>query len=242
MHIALLTALPLEYRAAIDVFRIRDRIRCPGARAVSGTVGKHTVLCVKTGPGFKRSAGAASALCARFSPEIIIDSGTCAGLAAEVHIGDILISFESIRARSDGTGRARTGSDDADHFLRSYRIPESAWEAFGEQARHLGAQHGFVVHTGRQATISTVLENTAMKHRLRTNLGASGANWETHAVFSAAQAADCTAVSIRVVSDLGEASAIVDFFRYARPFSRKLYLFLHILMSGGWFDNLWSAE
>jgi nucleoside phosphorylase len=104
-----------------------------------------------------------------------------------------------------------------------------------EGAVRVAASSGILVRSGLQACGERAVRSTAARRALHRRFHAAAANWETAGVFAAARRNAVPALSLRVVTDLGDEAATRQFRLNARRRSRRLYEFVRELTERGWF-------
>ena len=117
-------------------------------------------------------------------------------------------------------------------------LPESAREALICRAGVCAGKLDLRVIEGAQASGEFFINSSGLKNRLFDLFRTAGGNWETAAVFVSALRASLPALSLRVVSDLGEGEAMKEFRSHARSEARNLFRLIDALVAAGWFHDL----
>lgn len=243
VKIALCAPIPIEYKAARDILGLRENEPVTGCRLCTGEKSGIHVYCLLTGPGKARSAQATSALIGAIGPSLIVDTGTCAGLGPVAAIGDIILSTKSYEFDIAGAGIPTKKMDEMEVESGFRFLPRGTWETLVCRAGAYAQKLDLRVLEGAQATGEILVNIEKIRDSLFDLFQATGANWETAAVFLCALRASLPAISFRVVSDNGGRNALKEFREHARRQARNLYRFIDVLLSSGWFGGLldeWS--
>jgi adenosylhomocysteine nucleosidase len=102
MKIAVITAMPEEFRAAADSLGTETEAQVGEFRAGRFTLAGHEVLLVESGMGFHNAAKAAEVLVREDRPDLLISAGFCGGIAPELLAGDVVVAKEIIIAGDGG--------------------------------------------------------------------------------------------------------------------------------------------
>jgi adenosylhomocysteine nucleosidase len=102
MKIAVITAMPEEYRAVTACFGSAGIVRAGALRTAIFRTKEHEFLVVESGMGFDNAARAAEALMSGDCPDLLISAGFCGGIALELHVGDVVVAKEIIIANAGG--------------------------------------------------------------------------------------------------------------------------------------------
>ncbi len=219
MNLLVVCPLPQEYRAVKRALGLEPvQSRSGRKRADRGRV-PIRVSSVLSGPGPKRAAAATSAALETDAFDLVVDFGTCAALAPDLSIGDIVLATECAAFTASG----RDG-------------PFSRGRPCGLRAHPSLAADG-TVKIGRQASGRIVVAGRKTRRGVREATEADAVNWETAAVFGRALSRGVPAVSLRIVTDLGDRHALRDFRRQVRAQSARLADFLSTLIESGWFER-----
>jgi len=219
MNLVVVCPLPQEYRAvkrALGLEPVQSRL---GRKHAEGGRVPIRVSSVLSGPGPKRAAAATSAVLETDAFDLVVDFGTCAALARDLSIGDILLATECV-------GFTASGRDG----------PVSRGRPCGLRAHPSLAADG-TVKIGRQASGRIVVAGRKRRRSIREATEADAVNWETAAVFGRALDRGVPAVSLRIVTDLGDRHALSDFRRQVGAQSARLADFLSTLIESGWFEG-----
>ncbi|MBN1836902.1 MAG: hypothetical protein JW820_13695 [Spirochaetales bacterium] len=229
--------VPAEFSACREVLRMRDLDAMAGCRSSHIVIGSLELVAVESGPGKARAAAATGSACHAHEPELVIDSGSCAGLDREAEVGQVVMATASCEYDIGGDSVPKRS-------LEALRLPAAfshldAGRAatLQREAVQIGARGGHVVRLGPQACGEFLVQSPALRGRLHSLFQALGANWESTAVFVAAFRSGRPALSVRVVTDLGGEQALVEFRRNVRGRARDLYGYLAELAEEGWLSR-----
>lgn len=229
--------IPPEFNACREILGLRDAKPVCGFRSARGTAGNIEVVVVESGPAKARAAAATVAGCLTDSPDLVLDSGSCAATEPGAFVGEVIVCRDCYEYDIGGGG------------LPAKRIPEMMLpsalsflqstdrETFLREAAEAGGSGTVQVHVGNQACGELLIQSQAMKDRLYSLFQAAGANWETAGVFIGTLKNNLPPLSIRVVTDLGNEQSLLDFRANIRKQARELYRYIQILAEYGWFDS-----
>jgi adenosylhomocysteine nucleosidase len=240
VRVLLVCPIPLEYTSCRAALSLRDAEPVLGCRVARGFAGPVDVMSVESGPAKARTAASTVAAIMQFQPDLVVDTGTCGALDAEMIVGTIVLGTSCLEYDISGYG------------LPSRVIPEmklpSVFELFARRdgqalARALteeGRDHGLHVRTGIQACGEFFIQSAQVRESLRAVSGAVACSWETAGVFVASLRSRIPPLSVRIVSDLGDEDALRDFRRNARRCSHGLYHFIGDAFQSGWFVSVYE--
>jgi adenosylhomocysteine nucleosidase len=242
VKILLICPLPPEFSACRSVFDLRAGKALTGLRTAEGPLAGARVVAIESGAGRARAAAATEAACLMCRPDVVLDTGSCAGLASESVVGEVQLAtacFEYELA-ADGTPFRPEPLLELASALADVEPPERA--ALVRRAERIGAARGLALRIGVQACGTRAVRSPTTRGVLHTLLGAAAANWETAAVFGVAGQQGIPALSLRVVTDLGDEAAPQDFRRNIRERSRRLYGYVRDLAERGWLAGLMDSR
>ena len=102
MKIAVITAMPEEYRAVADCLGAETAAQVGALRAGRFSLAGHEILLVESGMGFHNAAKAAEMLVRDGRPDLLVSAGFCGGIAPELRAGDVVVAKEIIIADDGG--------------------------------------------------------------------------------------------------------------------------------------------
>jgi adenosylhomocysteine nucleosidase len=237
MRLLALCPIPVEYSACRSALSLRDLPDVAGRRACYGVLGEAELFAVETGPGKARAAASAAFGIQRLRPDLLLDSGSCAGIEPDAVIGEIVAARECYEVDLAGTPFPRRVLPEMRLDSAFSLLPPEAAAPLLKEAVELGRAAGWAVRLGIQACGEFLIHSEPLRAELHGIFRAAAANWETAGVFIAALKASLPALSFRVITDLGNQYALRDFRRQVRPRSRQLYEFLGELARSGWFGR-----
>jgi adenosylhomocysteine nucleosidase len=240
VRVLLVCPIPLEYTSCKTALSLRDAPLVLGCRVARGFAGGADVMAVESGPAKARAAAATVAAAGQFQPDLVVDTGTCGALDAEMIVGTIVLGSSCLEYDISGYGLPHRVIPEMklpsvfDLFPR--RDGQELSRAFAE----LGKDHGLQVRSGIQACGEFFIQSAEVRESLHAVSGAVACNWEAAGVFVAALRSQVPPLSIRVVSDLGDEDALRDFRRNARRCSQGLYKFTGDALESGWFVSVYE--
>jgi adenosylhomocysteine nucleosidase len=102
MKIAVITAMPEEYKAVADSLGAEAAAQVGTLRAGRFSRAGHEFLLVESGMGFHNAAKAAELLVREERPDLLVSAGFCGGIAPELQAGDVVVAKGIIIAGEDG--------------------------------------------------------------------------------------------------------------------------------------------
>jgi adenosylhomocysteine nucleosidase len=237
MKLALITPIPIEFNSAKRILKLTEDTMYSGCRLGTGKRKNLGIFCCQSGSGKNRAAQATAALVMAYTPDLIVDTGTCAGLMADARIGDVILGKSCFEFDVGGQGLPR-------RMIREMELP-SAFAFLSESSRQnlireacaAPADGSYRVIAGIQASGEFLVNGVSMKNLLVELFHASGANWETAGVFVSALRAAIPAISLRTVSDLGDEQALKEFKMHARSAAQILFRHIDGLIASNWFGR-----
>jgi adenosylhomocysteine nucleosidase len=235
MKLLILCPIPVEYSACREVLSLRDLPGLAGCRSSYGVAGAGEVYCLETGPGKARAATAAVLGVQRYAPDLLLDSGSCAGIEPGAAIGQIVVARECFEADLAGTPFPRRLLPEMRLASGFTFLPPEVAEALQKELAERGEAGR--LRLGNQACGEFLIHSGQLRGELYRVFRAAAGNWETAGVFIAALKNSLPALSFRVVTDLGNQDALRDFRKQVKPRSRELYRYLCALLECGWFGR-----
>jgi nucleoside phosphorylase len=229
--------IPAEFHACREVLSLRDTGPLVGCRAGRTVIGSTEIVAIESGPAKARAACAVAAGSLSVQAQLVVDSGSCAGVAPGVTIGEILICRDCYEYDIEGNGFPARSIPEMKLPSAVAFLEVEPRERLLREAVEAGRGAGFQVRVGDQACGELLVRSLQMRETLQALFQAAGANWETAGVFVAALRNALPALSMRVVTDLGDDRALGDFRANVRARNRELYRYLHLLAQFGWFDR-----
>ncbi|MBL0918937.1 MAG: 5'-methylthioadenosine/adenosylhomocysteine nucleosidase [Hydrogenophaga sp.] len=229
MTLALVSALPEELQAVLDLLPDEQRIAVGGRAFWHGHLHGQAVVAVLSGIGKVAAATTAALLLERFQASAIVMTGVAGGLGPGVKVGDVVVARELLQHDMDaspifprhempGYGRSRFAADAAwaDRLVRAseatLRDPQASLGPDAVATFQLQAPR---VHQGLLISGDRFVSRTAESQALQTELpDALAVDME-----SAAMAQVCANFArpfavLRTISDRADDAAHVDFPRF----------------------------
>ncbi len=244
MKILVNCPVPAEFNACREVLALRDIPRLAGCRAARREVSGQEVLAVESGPGKARAASAASAAIPAMGCDMVLDSGSCAGVAPGAVIGEIILAGDCFEYDISGYGIPSRSIAEM-HLPSAFAfLSPGDRDALQRRAVEEAGAAGERLRLDRQLCGEYVVQSLERREHLYGLFQAGGANWETAGVYVAGLRHSLPVLSMRVVTDLGNERALADFRRNVRPAARRLYRAVEALLVTGWFSHFaerWQA-
>lgn len=102
MKIAVITAMPEEYRAVAACFGSAGVTAAGALRTARYYTKEHEFIVVESGMGFENAAKAVKALIRDDRPDLLISTGFCGGITTELLTGDVVVAEKIIVATEGG--------------------------------------------------------------------------------------------------------------------------------------------
>jgi adenosylhomocysteine nucleosidase len=102
MKIAVITAMPEEYRAVADSLGTATAVQVGALRAGRFSQAGNEFLLVESGMGFHNAASAVEMLILDGRPDLLVSAGFCGGIDPELRAGDVVVAKEIIIAADGG--------------------------------------------------------------------------------------------------------------------------------------------
>jgi adenosylhomocysteine nucleosidase len=236
MKLLILCPIPVEYASCRETLAMRDLPVVAGCRSAYAAAGEGELYCLETGPGKARAAAGALLGVQRYRPDLLLDSGSCAGIEPGAAIGQIVAARECYEVDLAGTPFPRRLLPEMRLPSAFSFLPEAEAEALQQEALRR-TEAGGALSFGNQACGEFLIHSAELRGELHRVFRAAAGNWETAGVFIAALRAGLPALSFRIVTDLGDRNALRDFRGQVRSRSRELYRFLAVLLESGWFGR-----
>ncbi len=102
MKIAVITAMPEEFRVVFRWLKSGAAARLGGIKAIHCQTAGHDFVLVQSGMGFDNAAKAAETVIRETPPDLIISAGFCGGITPEVRIGDVVVAHTIVITNESG--------------------------------------------------------------------------------------------------------------------------------------------
>ena len=237
MKLLLICPFPPEFNACREILSLRDAKPVSGCRSAAGAAGKVDVLAVESGPAKARAAAATVAASLSDAPDLVVDTGSCAGTEPGAFVGQLILCRDCYEYDIGGSGFPTRSIPEMRLPSAVSILPADDRETLLREAGETGSSESFQVRAGNQACGELLIQSQAMREALYTLFQASGANWETAGVFVGALKNRLPPLSIRIVTDLGNEQALDDFRANIKREARQLYRYLQVLAEYGWFGH-----
>jgi nucleoside phosphorylase len=237
MKVLLICPVPPEFNACREILGLRDSKPVAGCRSARGTAGNVDVFAVESGPAKARAAAATVAGSLAYTPDLVVDSGSCAGTEPGAFVGQLILCRDCYEYDIGGSGFPTRSIPEMKLPSAVSTLPSVDRETLLREAGETGSSESFQVHVGNQACGELLIQSQAMREALYSLFQASGANWETAGVFIGALKNSLPPLSIRIVTDLGNEQALGDFRANIKKKARELYRYVQVLAGFGWFDH-----
>lgn len=229
MTLALVSALPEELQAVLDLLPDEQRIAVGGRAFWQGHLHGQAVVAVLSGIGKVAAATTAALLLERFQASAIVMTGVAGGLGPGVKVGDVVVARELLQHDMDaspifprhempGYGRSRFATDAAwaDRLVRAseatLRDPRAS---LGPEAVATFQLQAPRVHQGLLISGDRFVSRTAESRALQTELpDALAVDMESAAVAQVCADFGKPFAVLRTISDRADDAAHVDFPRF----------------------------
>ncbi|MBX3608373.1 MAG: 5'-methylthioadenosine/adenosylhomocysteine nucleosidase [Hydrogenophaga sp.] len=229
MTLALISALPEELQAVLDLLPDEQRTTVAGRAFWQGHLHGQTVVAVLSGIGKVAAATTATLLAERFAVSAIVMTGVAGGVGPGVNVGDVVVARTLLQHDMDaspifprhelpGYGRSRLETD-VSLTARLAQACETTLghpaDALGEEAVrafHLAAPR---VHQGLLISGDRFVSRTAESQALQAELpDALAVDMESAAVAQVCADFGLPFSVARTISDRADDAAHVDFPRF----------------------------
>lgn len=184
MKIAVITAMPEEYRAVAESLGTATAAQVGTLRAGRFSRAGHEFLLVESGMGFLNAAKAAEMLIRDARPDLLISAGFCGGIAPEFLAGDVVVAKEIMIASGGG-----------------FEAVPVSLSPVGRDFVACQAAEGNRVAAGTFVTVSTVTSKSRLAGMLPDSCHGPVVEMESGAVAIAAAKNGIPLLAIRAVSD-----------------------------------------
>lgn len=239
MKIIILTAIPQEHRIACKELGLKKINNFLYEKKSNSAL----IEVILTGPGKASAAQTTAAFIAKLAPDLIIDSGACAGTGENVKIGDLILAFEAYEidlGYKEIPSKIISQMQVASSIVN---LDETNKKMIKAKASELAFKNGIRLICGKLACGDRILTSTSEKEKLTRVFDVEGFCWETAAVFLAAKREGKPALSLRAITDLGNEQALYDFNQNLKKVVSSLYNFIGVLYTSCWFEevfNIWK--
>jgi nucleoside phosphorylase len=216
---------------------LRDTKPVSGCRSARGSAGKIDVFAMESGPAKARAAAAAVAGSLSHTPDLVVDTGSCAGTEPGAFVGQLILCRDCYEYDISGSGFPTRSIPEMKLPSAVSILPADDRETLLREAGEIGSSESFQLRAGNQACGELLIQSRAMREALYTLFRASGANWESAGVFIGALKNRLPPLSIRIVTDLGNEQALDDFRANIKREARELYRYVQVLAEYGWFGH-----
>ncbi len=241
MKLFFICPIPVEFNSCREILRLRDTSPLMGCKTGRCVIGNSEIIAIESGPAKARAASATAAGCIHYCPDLVIDSGTCAGIEPGAIVGQIIVSECCYEYDISGNGFPAKSIPEMKLPSGFNILSSSIRESLQRDAVLKGRSSGFSVRVGTQACGEYLIGSLSMREALFSLFHVSGSNWETAGVFIAALKNNIPPISIRVVSDLGNENTLRDFRKNVKRKSKDLYRYIQLLIETGWFSRFIEA-
>lgn len=236
MKIIVLTAIPHEYKIACQALKVAND-------KVYEKEKNHSLYTILTGPGKACAAQSTADVIAKLNPDLIIDSGACAGIASNLKIGDLILAFNAYEIDLGYNQIPSKIKNNMKIDSSLSNLPFKYIQMLKDKACNLAQRQGIRLIFGKQACGERCLNSKLEKEKIARVFKVDGFCWETAAVFLAARRSGKPALSLRAVTDLGDEKALIDFRYNLKRVMPSLYDFINLLQKNSWLEevlNMWK--
>jgi adenosylhomocysteine nucleosidase len=229
MTLALVSAMPEELQAVLDLLPDEQRVNVGGRAFWRGHLHGQAVVAVLSGIGKVAAATTTTVLAQHFGASALVMTGVAGGLGAGVKVGDVVVARELLQHDMDaspifprhevpGHGRARFATDTAlsERLARACEATlRDPVAALGQGAVNAFALQAPRVHTGLLISGDRFVSRTAESQALQAELpDALAVDMESAAVAQVCADFGLPFAVVRTISDRADDAAHVDFPRF----------------------------
>lgn len=234
--VGILTAVPQEHAAVEELMSNRTFER----GFIHGDIERTAVCLGMTGIGKVNAAVAATQLCERASPSLLIFTGVAGGLDPSLDIGDVVIGESLIQHDAGVLGDNGIETYQAGHIPFFNPTDEFGFRPSDRLLRDVrrivdDAPVGFI---GGRVTFGTILtgdqflESAVQRERLWQRFSAQAIEMEGAAVAQVAQRYGIDHLAIRTLSDRAGDESSVDFGEFLDRVARQTVAVLRLVIAG----------
>lgn len=207
--IGIIGAMEEEVEALRAKLENPQKLRRASMDFYSGTLHGMEAVVVRSGIG-KVNAGICTQILADvFLVDAVINTGIAGSLKAEIDIGDIVISTDTVQHDMDATGFGYEPGIiprmEVSYFQADSELVQKAKEACEEAVPEIH------VFTGRIVSGDQFVSDKAVKERISSQFGGMCTEMEGAAISQAAWLNQIPFVIIRAISDKADDSATIDY-------------------------------
>jgi adenosylhomocysteine nucleosidase len=188
--IAIIAAVSGEVRKLKDNIIRSEEGNLGNGKYILGKFRSKDILIIQSGAGISRAKSAGSEMVNRFSPRIIISTGSCGALEKGIRKGDIVIGSEIAFKRG---GISEKGGNDIDLFYTESQISNRVYSLFKKLS--------FPVWQGRILSIGKFIHLADTKEMLRRRYKAIAVEMESGGIAQIARDKRLPFIAVKVVSD-----------------------------------------
>ena len=184
MKIGIITAMPEETQAIIRALKQTQKMRMGGLAVQQAHVGEHELVVVEAGMGFANATTAARQLISELRPDLVVSTGFCGGISAELRVGDIVVATALTIVSENG--------------LKDVPVTIAA---VSRNFVSLQADEGHRVFAGLFASTTTIMQKSRLAALLPPDAPISVVEMESAAIALVAGESGIPFVGFRTVSD-----------------------------------------
>lgn len=227
MKILLICPVPPEFKACCSELSLNVQNRIGKSETITGNPDSSEILALHTGPGKKNIIKRLPNAVNEYNPDIIIDTGSCCSLNDKINIGDIIFALSSYQFKENNR---------LDSFIAG--LEQKKQEVWFKKVFTIAEKNNISIYKGIQVSDSFIIDSETKKKNILSKIKAEAYNWETAYVYEAAEKLKIPALSLRIITDLGNKTAIKDFYKNIKIQSGRLYNFVKILCNKKLFIGL----
>ena len=236
MRLLIICPLKREFQSCRSALSLKDNYRYSGIKGIEGLCGDIEVIALKSGFGKNRAEKATEKGIRFFSPDLVLDTGSCAGIGRELSKGTIVFAEKSIGYTLTGSGREIELIEGKTLCSAYGELPEERRHSREMSLQKIAKRNNYKVEIGIQASGDVLINSTLKRRLIAGELGAAAGNCETLAVFSGSRNHHTPVLSFRIITDRGDEKAVGDFWLNLTRESIRLYRFLGCLLKEGWLE------
>lgn len=207
--IGIIGAMDEEVAALKEAMEVEAVIERASMNFVKGLLGGKEVVVVRSGVGKVNAAICAQILVSEFHVDTLINTGIAGSLAAQIDIGDMVISEDALHHDMDavpfGYPVGQVPRMDVLSFKADEKLVNLAVEANREANPEIGT------HVGRVVSGDQFVADDKVKEKIAENFQGLCTEMEGAAIAHTAYLNNISYVIVRAISDKADGSASVDY-------------------------------
>ena len=208
MNVAIIGAMETEVARLKGLMNDAHGASFAGLDFVVGTLAEANAVVVRSGIGKVNAARCTQALCDRFAPDVIINTGVAGSLRDDLHICDVVVSSDLVQHDMDARGFGYPLGEVPQLGMAYFEADGRLVQATLDAARALGMK----ASVGRVASGDQFIDDEASKQLIVDRYDASCCEMEGAAIAQVACLNKVPFVVVRAISDNADDGAVENEF------------------------------